>query len=741
MEKWHNFILILIIVTLNMSGANTNLINLGFEKGTFSGWTGYTRIYSTDVPSNNTSWVEVTLPTSRRQVIMTDTTAYDPTVGNLLKIIPKGYKYSARLGDVITSADVTQGNNMGFRCWQQKLQYKLAVDSTNSLLIMKFACVLQYASDHTALMEPRFKLTLYDSSGNEINTCTNYDVYSSSSLVTGFKTYTSTNSLFSSASNIQWRDWTTVGADLSAYKGQNITLEFMSADCTGRFHFGYAYFVADYQPMKISTNFCGTSDTAKLIAPTGFESYRWRDMGSGSIVNSDTTLSTISVPMVNKDSVIYHCIMRSATGCIDSLSTTILKYKPVASFAAKMVGSCTADSVQFTNNSSTNRGKLSYLWDYGDGTTDTISSKVHLHHYTTSGHHTATLTVYNPPSTCTIDTVKDVESIDVDMVGLKAGKDSICIGSSTGTLIANGAWSYKWSIDSTTTKLDTASIKTGLPANTYWVIGYNSAYNCFSKKHYATISDESEWMDSIQGKCWFCAQDSTQLNASGWYVNANQLIGAAKQSLSYLWSNGATTDTVFIGKPGTYTVTATDPWGCSRSTAVNVSEKALPLTDFSVSPLVINPKHNEVICSITQQSNVIYSWNFGDNTTLVSGNPVSHLYSQSLPTARYLIALKDSDTVYGCTNSATKSIVMEPFIPNVFTPNGDGHNDYFMPYYDMKIYDRYGILLYTGTTTTIGWDGTYKGKKVDPDTYFYVIHYTDFNNQTQTRKGYITLIR
>ena len=751
MEKRHSFITILLfcstIISLGLFGANSNLVNLGFESGSFKGWIGYTWIYNSNTTTSASKDVIYTANGDtignatvnstdyhRRQVIISDTTAYDVNTGNALKKVPSGYKYSARLGDEMKSSDSNP------RGWEQSLQYQLKVDSTNSLLILKFACVLEYASDHTATVEPRFKLTLYDSKGTAFSTCTDYDVYASNGTVKGFQTYTSSNKAFDSGV-INWRDWTTVGADLSAYKGQTITIEFMSADCKQRHHFGYAYFVASYQPMKISTDFCGSSDTAKLAAPSGFESYKWRDMGTNKITNTDTTLSTISVPMIGKDSVIYHCIMRSATGCIDSLSTTILKYKPVASFSAKMVGSCTADSVQFTNNSSTNRGKLSYLWNYGDGSTDTISTKTHLHHYTTSGHHNVTLTVYNPPSTCSIDSVKDVESIDVDLVGLKPAQDSICIGSSTGKLIANGAWAYRWSMDSTSLTLDTISIKTGLKAGTYWVKGYSSDYNCWSNKHYATITDESEWMDSIQGKLWFCTKDSTKLYASGWYTNASSVAGNVKDSLTYLWSSNAITDTVTINTPGTYSVTATDKWGCSRTTSTKVSEKPLPLVNFTVSPTTINPKRNKVDCSIGQEANVNYSWNFGDSTTLVTGNPVSHYYSQMLPTNLYTITLKDSDTVYGCTNSATASILMEPFIPNVFTPNGDGHNDYFMPYYEMQIYDRNGILIYSGTKESLGWNGTYKGHKIDPDTYFYVIHYTDYKSQKQIKKGYITLIR
>lgn len=731
MKTWHSFIFFIFVCLINISGnlfgSNKNLINIGFENGNFNGWTGYTWRYSTEVPSINTSKVAGIV--TRRHTIMSDTTAYDLNTGNALKIIPQGYKYSAKLGDAIISSDSNP------RGWEQSLQYKLTVDDTNSLLIMKFACVLEYASDHTALMEPRFKLSLYDASGNTINTCTNYDVYSTSTNAKGFQTYTPTGS----SSPVKWRDWTTVGANLSAYKGQTITIEFMSADCTGRYHFGYAYFVTDYQPMKISTNFCGTSDTAKLTAPAGFESYKWRDLSTNQIVNSDTTLATISVPMTNKDSAIYRCILRSATGCVDSLSTTILNYRPVASFDAAMTGTCTDNLVQFTNKSTTNRGILNFAWDYGDGTSDSIATPTHIHHYSTSGRHTVTLTVDNQPSTCSVDTVKAVESINVDLVGLRTDKDSICIGSSTGKLIANGAWSYKWSTDSTL--LDTSSIKTNLPIGSYWVIGYNSAYNCYSNKHYASIYQETDWQASISGRNWFCAEDSTLLLASGSFINTNNQAGNAKRNIHYFWSNGVVVDSAYIKTPGSHSVILTDEWGCTRNASLTVNEKSLPLVDFRLSPTTINAKYNTVTCTINQEPNVAYTWTFGDNMPAEHSNYVIHPYSSSLPSSLYLIVLKDSDMIYGCTNTASAKILMEPFVPNVFTPNGDTHNDYFMPHYNLQIFDRYGILLYSGSKESYGWDGIYKGKEVSPDTYFYIMHFTDYQNQPQTKKGYVTLIR
>jgi hypothetical protein len=87
------------------------------------------------------------------------------------------------------------------------------------------------------------------------------------------KTYTPTGSNVP----VKWRDWTTVGANLLKYMGQTITVEFMAADCTGRYHYGYAYFVAACHPLYIAVKYCAGDSIAKLTAPQGFETYRWTD--------------------------------------------------------------------------------------------------------------------------------------------------------------------------------------------------------------------------------------------------------------------------------------------------------------------------------------------------------------------------------------------------------------------------------------------------------------------------------
>ncbi|HKI89179.1 MAG TPA: hypothetical protein VKA38_09135, partial [Draconibacterium sp.] len=161
---------------------------------------------------------------------MSDQTAYDANTGGKLKIIPDGYKYSAKLGTT------TKGG------LHQSLSYTMKVDSSNALLVWKFAVVLMDPlRNHQKFEEPRFTITLLDEKGDTIPDCSNYDVYASDARISGFQTYYPPGS----DEPIVWRDWTTVGANLLPYYGQTVTIEFMSADCTHKGHYGYGYFVLD----------------------------------------------------------------------------------------------------------------------------------------------------------------------------------------------------------------------------------------------------------------------------------------------------------------------------------------------------------------------------------------------------------------------------------------------------------------------------------------------------------------
>lgn len=107
---------------------------------------------------------------------------------------------------------------------------------------------------------------------------------------------------------------------------------------------------------------------------------------------------------------------------------------------------------------------------------------------------------------------------------------------------------------------------------------------------------------------------------------------------------------------------------------------------------------------------------------------------------------------YGCTGDDTINVTVvghaEFVVPNAFTPNGDGKNDYFRPlavgYRSLKyfrVFDRWGHRVYDSNSLEVGWDGTYDGIHAEIGTYYWVISYIDRFGQEGLMKGDVTLVR
>ncbi|HZK71890.1 MAG TPA: T9SS type B sorting domain-containing protein, partial [Clostridia bacterium] len=289
------------------------------------------------------------------------------------------------------------------------------------------------------------------------------------------------------------------------------------------------------------------------------------------------------------------------------------------------------------------------------------------------------------------------------------GKLSYCPGFQT-KLKVSGATKYLWSNGS---KSD--SILVGTDSN-LWVIGYSST-GCKSDTIFKSIRQEPDWTLNVVGNSIFCDGKSITLTASG--------------AATYLWNNGDKTNTITATKAGSYTVIGTNNSGCSQSKTIDVIVSELPSSNFDLSTTTLDKRHNQLTCNVAEQIGIQFNWEMGDGTS-ETGSNIEHTYSISNSKLEYTITLTATNN-YGCSSKTSKIIDVVPFIPNVFTPNGDGVNELFMSNVELEIFDRYGIRLYKGTT---GWDGKYKGQLVDSGTYFYLINYSN-----KTLKGSVTLVK
>lgn len=184
---------------------------------------------------------------------------------------------------------------------------------------------------------------------------------------------------------------------------------------------------------------------------------------------------------------------------------------------------------------------------------------------------------------------------------------------------------------------------------------------------------------------------------------------------------------------------------CIDSSLHYITVLPKPTASFTINP--IDVKVYDTI-SFTYTGSVVqsYSWLFGDGNTSTLQNP-QHIYKKDETFPISLIVLND----VGCTDTAYKLFLVKAdvhfYVPNAFTPNGDGANEKFMvaytgiKKYNIKIYDRWGQLAYDSNDIDDGWNGTLNQKDCQEGVYVYVIQFTDSNGDNGKRMGNVTLLR
>lgn len=298
----------------------------------------------------------------------------DPRTGHKLKTVPEGEVASVRLG------------NWGVGGNAERITYFCTVDSTMSILLLKYAVVLENPN-HNENEQPRFTLKMLDEYGRQINpTCGAADFIPNKNTAQWHKTGT-----------VEWKDWTTLGLNLEDYIGQTIQIQLATYDCTLSGHYGYAYFTLDCAAARISGLSCGDNTVEALGVPEGF-SYKWyRADKPDSIVSTTNKF----LPQSN-DTADYVCRLtylednKESSQCYFELTASLLPRFPSAGMEYSMTEKECEVEVAFTNKSYvyTRKGVETnqcdaYFWDFGDGTTSYEENPIHT--YKRYGVYTVTL--------------------------------------------------------------------------------------------------------------------------------------------------------------------------------------------------------------------------------------------------------------------------------------------------------------------------------------------------------------
>lgn len=379
MKKIFGIFLCFLWLQQNGVFSQSSCYNIGFEEGTFDGWEGETGIW----PSGNYQKTGNTIEDGRHTIIKEQ--GVDKYTGGVLYYIPPGHNQSVRLG------------NDGINAQVDKLIYRMTVDNKNTLFICKFAVVLE-DPNHSKSQQPFFELSIKDANKQSLGSeeCTVYGV-SAGRDIPDFNTYK-----FSGKDSIRWRDWTSVGLDLTNYDGQTITIEIVTKDCSAGAHFGYAYFVAMCAPRSINLTYCEKDVSAKLEAPEGFKSYRWKNP-NGEIIGTNREI-TVNNP---EEGGIYKCeLISHLDGCLP-INLEVIVNRTV--FDTKIDYTLEGCEYKFRNIDVNNNGNWdSYFWDFGDGHTSTEKNPTHI--FSSPGNKTVKLTVSH--SGCTDFTSTTINVID-----------------------------------------------------------------------------------------------------------------------------------------------------------------------------------------------------------------------------------------------------------------------------------------------------------------------------------------
>ncbi len=411
---------------------------------------------------------------------------------------------------------------------------------------------------------------------------------------------------------------------------------------------------------------------------------------------------------------------------------------------------CAPLTVNFTNNS--NNG-LSYVWNFGDGTSSTTFSPTHT--FSGPGTYTVSLTASNA-NACfkTDDTAYVYIHVDTNRIipdFTYTVKDScdpyIASFTNTSQDFAGGTPSYIWYFGDGTSYSGTTPPDHNYPdTGTYKVtLVMSDALAC---KTPDTIVKQFT-IKNFRVSAKFITPDTICIGTE--FMAKSDILNGGTKNWTFGDGTTSTDDnpTHSYSKVGTYTIhlVVYNSQACNGMDTFTrmITVLAGPTADFTFAPLP--PVPNEPVSFTNKSLNATrYSWDLGDNTTTTEVNPV-HQYNKTGTYHVCLSAFNESK----CPATACKEVPTEvhPLIglPTAFSPNGDGQNDILyvrgaaIKTLDLKIFNRWGQLVFETNSKEKGWDGTFNGEPQPIEAYAYVLNATFIDGTAKVLKGNITLLR
>lgn len=205
---------------------------------------------------------------------------------------------------------------------------------------------------------------------------------------------------------------------------------------------------------------------------------------------------------------------------------------------------------------------------------------------------------------------------------------------------------------------------------------------------------------------------------------------------NYLWSTGETTEEITVQEPGTYSVVVSNQPGCEDSARVTVEFGELPSPELGPDRDIC--RQDDATMSLAPVPGTSILW-WDGNTEWNTTPERSGTYWVQL--TNECGSVRDSITLRFATEEDSL------FLPNVFSPNGDGINDCFRietvqpEEFLVEVYDRWGRLIYGSRDIDACWNGFFQGKEAPESVYTVLVQFRGCSGKLQVRSGTLTLLR
>jgi gliding motility-associated-like protein len=482
------------------------------------------------------------------------------------------------------------------------------------------------------------------------------------------------------------------------------------------------------------------ADNSTLSTGTVISNYFW-DFGDGTTASGMIPNPTHFFGNTGLDTV--RLVISSVNGCIDSTKAVIKVQASPQVDIAGVVSQCVPATLNFQGTVLVpDTSALGWAWDFKNGQTSNLQNPA-PQLYTKAGLYTVSLIATNS-SGCTDEADADLYIYPIP--DIFAGADTtICLGQAL-QLQASGGANYTW-LPPASSSLNNPSISNPVASptvTTSYIVNGFSTYGCQAFDTIDVTVNQPVTL-TVNGPDSVCIGQTVQLTASG--------------AVFYAWTPTAGLSNPAIPNPvatpsvtTNYQVVGSDSKYCFNDTKfINVTVFNYPTVNLG--PDVTIPVGTSYQISGTGSPDIV-SMSWTPSAGLSCGNCLTPL-ATPVKTTDYVATVVNNG---GCASSDSLKITVvcngsNFFIPNTFSPNGDGHNDVFyvqgvglnvIP--SITIFNRWGQIVFQKTNFTpndpaVGWDGKVDGKPAPSDVYVYTIEILCNNSTLIPYHGNVTLIR